>query len=174
MIKRKTTGRVPTVVRCETQEEFDTILKEVHGVEGKVYSTLWNVDESDTCVDIDTLKVMALEVAFEKGYVILDFVTFAWGDINVEEYNEDLDDIITSMSEQVSHDMVNHPNHYTQGGIECIDAMISAFGKEAVKSYCVVNAFKYIWRAEHKNGMEDLEKARWYVNKALELGEEDD
>lgn len=67
------------------------------------------------------------------------------------------------------NDIINHPAHYTQGGIECIDAMISAFGTEAVKTYCKINAFKYVWRADHKNGKEDIEKAIWYLKKYLEL-----
>lgn len=64
---------------------------------------------------------------------------------------------------------VNHPEHYNQGGIECIDAMISAFGNEAVAHFCIVNAFKYVWRASDKNGMEDIDKAIWYLNKFKEL-----
>lgn len=67
------------------------------------------------------------------------------------------------------NDNVNHPVHYTQGGIECIDAMISAFGEEEVKTYCKINAFKYIWRTDYKNGTEDVKKAVWYLNKFLEL-----
>ena len=66
---------------------------------------------------------------------------------------------------------VNHPKHYNQGGIECIDAMISAFGKDNVAGFCVINAFKYIWRAADKNGMEDVDKAIWYLNKFKELNE---
>lgn len=64
---------------------------------------------------------------------------------------------------------VDHPSHYTQGGIECIDAMTSAFGKEAVKHFCICNAFKYIFRHQHKNGLEDINKAFWYLNKYKEL-----
>ena len=68
---------------------------------------------------------------------------------------------------------VDHPDHYNQGGIECIDAMIAAFGEEAVKNFCLVNAFKYVWRARDKNGMEDIDKAIWYLNKFKELNEND-
>lgn len=64
---------------------------------------------------------------------------------------------------------VTHPSHYTQGDIQCIDAMESAFGKEAVATWCKLNAFKYIWREAHKNGMEDIDKAIWYLNKFKEL-----
>jgi hypothetical protein len=66
-------------------------------------------------------------------------------------------------------DAVIHPSHYNQGGIECIDAMVAAFGKEAVATWCKINAFKYIWREEHKNGLQDIDKAIWYLNKYKEL-----
>ena len=66
-------------------------------------------------------------------------------------------------------DAVNHPSHYTQGNIECIDAMVSAFGKEQVATYCKIAAFKYIWRMELKNGMQDRDKATWYLQKYKEL-----
>ena len=64
---------------------------------------------------------------------------------------------------------VNHPAHYNQGNIECIDAMLSAFGKEAVMNFCLCNAFKYLWRTKNKNGMEDIKKAIWYLEKMEEL-----
>ena len=70
-------------------------------------------------------------------------------------------------------DNVNHPPHYTQGGIECIDAMVAAFGAEAVKTYCKINAFKYVWRTDYKNGAEDIEKADWYLKKYLSLKPEE-
>lgn len=64
---------------------------------------------------------------------------------------------------------VDHPSHYTHGGIECIDAMLSAFGKEAVANFCMCNCFKYLWRHKYKNGIEDLQKADWYLKKYEEL-----
>lgn len=70
-------------------------------------------------------------------------------------------------SEDVKPDPVNHPAHYTSGGIECIDAMQAAFGDEAVKDFCLCNAFKYLWRHRSKNGVEDLKKARWYLNRLI-------
>jgi hypothetical protein len=65
--------------------------------------------------------------------------------------------------------IVTHPSHYTQGSIECIDAMLSAYGKEAVMNFCQCNAFKYLWRFNHKNHIEDLNKAEWYIDKYIEL-----
>ena len=64
---------------------------------------------------------------------------------------------------------VDHPSHYNQGNIECIDAMVAAYGKDNVQIFCLLNAFKYLWRAEHKNGKEDLDKAIWYLKKHKEL-----
>lgn len=69
-------------------------------------------------------------------------------------------------------DNVNHPAHYNQGGIECIDAMISAFGNASVMDFCALNAFKYIFRHKQKGGLEDMKKAAWYIGKYLELGAE--
>lgn len=67
-------------------------------------------------------------------------------------------------------DMVNHPPHY-EGNIECIDAMLDSQGAEAVKDFCICNAFKYIWRHRKKNKVEDIKKAKWYIDKYLELVE---
>lgn len=65
-------------------------------------------------------------------------------------------------------DMVNHPQHYTQGGIECIDALKAAtVGKRGIEAVCVANVIKYLWRYEEKNGVEDVRKARWYLDRLL-------
>ena len=54
-------------------------------------------------------------------------------------------------------DMVSHPKHYTQGGIEAV---------------CVANVIKYLWRYEEKNGIEDVRKAKWYIERLLKELEE--
>ena len=69
---------------------------------------------------------------------------------------------------------INHPDRYAGGKFECIDVMLDVFGTDAVKHFCILNAFKYIWRAEKKNGVEDIKKAVWYLNKFIELGGVDD
>lgn len=76
-------------------------------------------------------------------------------------------DVVEKYGEDVKPDPVNRPAHYTSGGIECIDAMQAAFGDEAVKDFCLCNAFKYLWRHRQKNGVEDLKKARWYLNRLI-------
>lgn len=67
-------------------------------------------------------------------------------------------------------DPVNHPTHYTNRQHECIDEMLTAFGKEAVIHFCICNAWKYRYRADSKGTHDqDMEKADWYINKAMEL-----
>ena len=67
-------------------------------------------------------------------------------------------------------DVVNHPSHYTNGKVECIDAIESAtVGKTGIEAVCVANVIKYLWRYEDKNGLEDIKKAQWYLNKLIEV-----
>ena len=83
-----------------------------------------------------------------------------------------LKDAEVKMDENVP-DMVNHPQHYTQGGIECIDALKAAtVGKRGIEAVCVANIIKYCWRYEEKNGIEDVRKAKWYVERLLKELEE--
>lgn len=81
-------------------------------------------------------------------------------------------EVVEKYGEDVKPDPVNRPSHYTSGGIECIDAMQAAFGAEVVKDFCLCNAFKYLWRHRNKNGVEDLKKACWYLNRLIEEVEE--
>lgn len=67
-------------------------------------------------------------------------------------------------------DNVNHPKHY-QGKHECIDEMIAMFGVEAVKGFCKCNVYKYRYRADKKNGDEDLKKGEWYMDYLMKLEE---
>jgi hypothetical protein len=65
---------------------------------------------------------------------------------------------------------VNHPKHYgREGALECIDEMVLVFGVEATMHFCLLNAWKYRYRAAEKGGMEDLEKSDWYMTKYAEL-----
>lgn len=65
-------------------------------------------------------------------------------------------------------DNVNHPSHYTQGGVECIDAITAAtVNKTGIEAVCTANVIKYLWRYEAKNGLEDVKKAQWYLNRLI-------
>lgn len=70
------------------------------------------------------------------------------------------------VQEPVQPDPVNHPAHYKMGGIEVID-----FIEAKRLGYHLGNVVKYISRAQHKGGMQDLLKAQWYLNRAIEKGE---
>lgn len=65
-------------------------------------------------------------------------------------------------------DNVNRPAHY-QGAHECIEVMQAMLGVEAVKAFCRCNAFKYRFRADRKNGAEDIKKAEWYEDYLMKL-----
>lgn len=89
----------------------------------------------------------------------MDFI-----DIGVDSWGSD---------QQKMSDKVNHPSHYTQGKIECIDAIESAtVNKAGLDAVCTANIIKYIWRCESKNGIEDMKKALWYLEKMIEYNEQ--
>ena len=70
---------------------------------------------------------------------------------------------------KVVKDNVNHPSHYTQGAIECIDAIKEATkGLLGIEAVCTANIIKYVWRWKFKNGVEDLRKARWYLDRLID------
>lgn len=84
------------------------------------------------------------------------------------------DNILVSSNKRKKYDVVDRPKHYTDSSIECIDAMEAAYGIEAVKWFCICNAFKYQWRFKKKNGVEDLKKSKWYLDKYIELYNRED
>jgi hypothetical protein len=81
-----------------------------------------------------------------------------------------LTDINNKPSDEANlSDSVNHPNHYTYGYIECIDAIKSSMPRDAYCGYLKGNVMKYIWRYTMKNNpVEDLRKAKWYLNRLIE------
>ena len=82
----------------------------------------------------------------------------------MDKTNEKLNNII---------DELNHPIRYARNGVECIDIMIKIFGPENVKIFCKLNAFKYLWRSDFKGKTEDIKKAVVYLNRYLEIDEEE-
>ena len=65
-------------------------------------------------------------------------------------------------------DMVNSPEHYNKAGIETIDIIQSVTG-DGFEAYLQGNILKYMCRYKYKNGLEDLEKAQWYLNRLIEI-----
>lgn len=64
---------------------------------------------------------------------------------------------------------VTHPEHYTFGDIECIDAIEASMSQEEFKGFLKGNAMKYLWRYPHKGRVTDIEKAAWYLEKLSSL-----
>ena len=64
-------------------------------------------------------------------------------------------------------DLINHPDHYNQSEIECIDAIQAALTPDEFRGYCKGNILKYVWRERHKGSLESLKKARWYLNRLI-------
>lgn len=74
------------------------------------------------------------------------------------------------MENKPKNDPVNHPAHYTSGGIECIDAIAAALTcqRDPMQAWLTGQVLKYLWRWPLKNGAEDLRKAQFYLNRLVE------
>ena len=70
-----------------------------------------------------------------------------------------------------TNDTVQHPSHYTQGGIECIEAIRASMTADGFCDYCKGNIIKYIWRWRDKGGVEDLKKASVYLDWLINAAE---
>lgn len=103
-----------------------------------------------------------IEAVISEEHRMIVCHSFAEVDENVESVEN---------HDSIERDDVNHPSHYETGEYECIEVMSEIFGRDAVKSFCLCNAFKYLWRCKHKHKTPTkcLEKSRWYTNKYLEL-----
>jgi len=84
-------------------------------------------------------------------------------DFDVEDMFKELDDM--------QEDLVNKPIHYNIGGVETIDAIMAATNQNK-EGYLQGNVIKYIWRYNYKGGLQDLQKAQWYLNKLIEVYKE--
>ena len=98
-----------------------------------------------------------------QGAHCTDFVP----DYDISHFNEEVKTVMPKP------DMVNHPSHYTQGGIECIKAIEASMPPDGFQDYCKGNILKYIWRWRDKAGLEDLKKARVYLNWMIESVEKE-
>lgn len=79
----------------------------------------------------------------------------------------------TELIDETADEKVNSPKHYKAGNFECIDIMVAVFGIKAVRIFCLLNSFKYIFRCNAKNKVEDIMKARWYLNWYLAHSDEE-
>lgn len=170
----------------ETQEEFDALMVYV---EKKGYE--WNTKEKPTeynCWNIFKKEtVIVIEYDINLGFASKEYCERVYPDTPIKKYKVKQDEVSkwfdntanamkafasngVSMKKQ-NTDNVNNPSHYTAGGIETLD-YIKAKVKD-YPSYAVGNILKYVSRYEHKNGIEDLKKAQFYLNDLIEWMESD-
>lgn len=85
------------------------------------------------------------------------------------EVPEELQPKVEQFKKLLDDTMVNHPPHYTAGKVECIDALEAAtIGLQGIEAVCTANAIKYLWRQSRKNGVEDLKKAIFYIERLIQ------
>ncbi len=68
----------------------------------------------------------------------------------------------------MKYNVVNHPAHYTTGGIECLEAIKASMSTEAFAGYLSGNCIKYLWRYRQKGGVQDLLKCEFYLKRLIE------
>lgn len=157
-----------------TKEQYDKACKLVD--DGY---TLWFGGECpvnhDTLVDLafdDNADIDSARPAFHydwKNQSSPNIIAYKVAITKPDGSDEELS-VVYEPADLLSHDVVNHPSHYTNGKVECIDAIESAtVGKTGIEAVCVANVIKYLWRYEDKNGLEDIKKAQWYLNKLIEV-----
>ncbi|EAF3996040.1 DUF3310 domain-containing protein [Listeria monocytogenes] len=171
----------------ETQEEYNALMAYV---EKKGYE--WNTKEKPTeynCWNIFKKEtVIVIEYDINLGFASKEYCERVYPDTPIKKYKVKQDEVAkwfddaanakkfaTTWKEVMeSHliestdtsDNINNPSHYTAGGIETLDyikAKVSDY-----PSYAVGNILKYVSRYEHKNGIEDLKKAQFYLNDLIE------
>ncbi len=166
------------IYHTETQEDYDALLENLKN-EGWTWffgeaitsynSQLWERNKQNTVVHIEEEGVSCGSLSYAK---------YLHPNIPIEKYKVKQDEVAkwfdgatnamkafssngVSMKNE-NNDKVNNPAHYTAGGIETLDyikAKVSDY-----PSYAVGNILKYVSRYEHKNGIEDLKKAQFYLN----------
>lgn len=170
------------IYHTETQEDYDALLENLKN-EGWTWffgeaitsynSQLWERNKQNTVVHIEEEGVSCGSLSYAK---------YLHPNIPIEKYKVKQDEVakwfyntanaMKALSaggvsvKNENTDNVNNPSHYTAGGIETLD-YIKAKVKD-YPSYAVGNILKYVSRYEHKNGIEDLKKAQFYLNDLIE------
>jgi hypothetical protein len=87
-----------------------------------------------------------------------------------EVFEEKVEPFNLTYSPNYDENVHINPRHYNRGKVECIDAVESAVvGKVGIEATCVSNIIKYLWRYEDKNGIIDVKKAKWYMDKLINV-----
>lgn len=175
------------IYHTETQEDYDALLENLKN-EGWTWffgeaitsynSQLWERNKQNTVVHIEEEGVSCGSLSYAK---------YLHPNIPIEKYKVKQDEVakwfvgatndmkalsaIGIYMKNENNDKINNPAHYTAGGIETLD-YIKAKVKD-YPSYAAGNILKYVSRYEHKNGIEDLKKAQFYLNDLIEWMESD-
>lgn len=100
---------------------------------------------------------------------------FFIGDVPYNFYIGTDVEILKDSETETTSDPVNHPSHYTQGKYEVIEVIEDATKNlTGIKAVCLANVLKYVLRFQYKNGLQDLKKANWYLNRLIKEVEKDD
>jgi hypothetical protein len=112
----------------------------------------------EEAIAIRRAKAEAAMRDLRKSEPIVDEYDMPTYEENIRAKDQEFIDLTT--------DVVNHPSHYTQGRIECIEVLEQL--AEGGHDFRILNAIKYLWRYQHKGGDESLRKAIWYIERTLE------
>jgi hypothetical protein len=120
---------------------------------------------------LDTMATQTYKIGVEgvEGSYGIDIMTIGGGGGSYDDCLMDVNPIDLGWDDnEIRVEKVNHPSHYNQGSIECIDAIESATkGLSGVDSFCTGNSIKYMWRWKQKGGLDDLKKAKWYIERLI-------
>ncbi|EAD9695965.1 DUF3310 domain-containing protein [Listeria monocytogenes] len=166
----------------ETQEDYDALMVNLeeegyrwNDKEKPTEYSSWNIFKKDTVmiIEYDIYLGVASKGYCEKVYLNIPIQKYKTRKDKIKEdveyfskCNEQIMESVYEFIHQDNNDIVNNPSHYTSGGIETID-YIKAKVKD-YPSYVAGNILKYVSRYEHKNGIEDLKKAQFYLNDLIE------
>lgn len=132
---------------------------------GKVNNLVVDMNKSDTRVDLKLLNGQKDSIWINDDWVKAHQNMARLLNKKYIERNDQSNDV----QQRKRNDTVNHPSHYNYGDIEVID-----FIEQVTKhynpnvAYHIGNAIKYLARSPHKNGKEDIQKAKWYIERAFE------
>lgn len=161
----------------ETQEDYDALMVNLeeegyrwNDKEKPTEYSSWNIFKKDTVmiIEYDIYLGEASKEYCERAYPDTPIQKYKAQQDKVTKYHNDAANITKAMSaigvsmKNENNDKVNNPAHYTAGGIETLD-YIKAKVKD-YPSYAAGNILKYVSRYEHKNGIEDLKKAQFYLD----------
>lgn len=145
----------------------------------RVHVTSWNESNVDFYATLRDTVALGLYLMVDtsnqdyEGFTILKPGHYHFGKNKRDYYTlaTDEEDTEEPVIQRIT-DTVNHPSHYNFGDIEVVD-----FIEQVTKhynsdvAYHIGNAIKYISRAPHKNGKEDIAKAKWYIERAFDKWE---